>query len=532
MRKLTLLLAASVTLFSGCSDYSLSKKVEYAPEIYVTPLEHDFGPLNADGESDLIEVRITNIGNDTLELDRVFLSFDSENFTLDPVTQFELEPSEDVIVNITYDPRTYETNGDELVIFSNDEDEHITVVHLDGSGDAPIIDVSPVSHDFEMVYLGCDDTLEIEISNLGNVDLEIDQVDYYASVPTDFYPMDYETEFGPYPWIIPPGDVLFLDLDFIPLDVVNDNGYFEIQSNDPVTPIETAAQVGEGAYESITIDSFEQDGMMGSDILFVIDNSGSMCGNQTQLANNFDTFITVLSASGYDYQIAFITTDDYEFVGDIITPLTTDPIAEAASQITGIGCHGSAYEKGMDMSWNATMTTGDAAPGSTFLRDDAKLVVIYLSDEDDFSTVSPSTMAGRLTSLKSSSDMAVAHAVAGDVPGGCTTNGGAQAGTDYYDLVTLTGGTFLSICAEDWGTPMEELARESLAINTFYLSDNPIEDTISAEVDGVISTDWTYDSAANGVIFSPVPGEGSLIDITYAVWAECEQEEDTGDTGN
>ena len=98
--------------------------------------------------------------------------------------------------------------------------------------------------------------------------------------------------------------------------------------------------------------------------------------------------------------------------------------------------------------------------------------------------------------------------------------------------MNLTGGTFLSICAEDWGTPMEELARESLAVNTFHLSDNPIEDTISAEVDGVISTDWTYDSATNGVTFAPVPGEGSIIDITYAIWAECDQEEDTGDTGN
>tara|TARA_Y100001970_G_scaffold293453_1_gene440314 strand:- start:1250 stop:2845 length:1596 start_codon:yes stop_codon:yes gene_type:complete len=524
VRKLTLLLAASVTLFSGCSDYSLQKKVEYAPEIYVTPLEHDFGPLNAEGQSDLIEVRISNIGNDVLELDRVFLSIDTENFTLDPVTQLELDPGEDVIANITYDPRTYETNGDELIIISNDEDEHITVVHLDGSGDAPIIDVSPVSHDFEMVYLGCDDTLEIEIGNLGNVDLEIDQVDYYASVPTDFYPMDYEAEFGPYPWIIPPGDVLLLDLDFIPLDAVNDNGYFEIQSNDPVTPVETAAQVGEGAYESITVDSFEQEGVMGSDILFVIDNSGSMCGNQTQLANNFDTFINIISASGYDYQIAFITTDNYEFVGDIITPLTPDPATEAASQITGIGCGGSAHEKGMDMSWNATMGTGDAAPGSAFLRDDAKLVVIYLSDEDDFSTVSPSTMAGRLASLKTSSDFAVAHAVAGDVPGGCTANGGAQAGTDYYDLVNLTGGTFLSICAEDWGTPMEELARESLAVSAFYLTGDPIEDTISAEIDGVITTDWSYDLTINAVIFSVVPPDGALIDITYATWAECDEE--------
>jgi hypothetical protein len=498
----------------------------------VTPLEHDFGALNAVGASDLIEVRITNVGNATLTLDDVYLNHTSQNFTLDPLASYSLEPSEEVIASITYDPQTYETNFEQLLIHSNDADEALTIVRLDGSGDAPIIDVTPLNYDFDMVYLGCYDELDIKVKNIGNVDLEIDQVDYFASVPTDFIPIDYEDVYGTYPWIIAPGDFLSLQLEFIPLDIVDDNGYFEIQSNDPVTPVETSAQVGEGAYESITIDSFEQDGMMGSDILFVIDNSGSMCGNQTQLANNFDTFITVLSASGYDYQIAFITTDDYEFAGDIITPLTADPVAEAASQITGIGCHGSPTEKGMDMSWNATMTTGDAAPGSTFLRDDAKLVVIYLSDEDDFSTVSPTTMAGRLTSLKTSSDMAVAHAVAGDVPGGCSGNGHATAGTDYYDLVNLTSGTFLSICAEDWGTPMEELARESLAVNTFYLSDNPIEDTISAEVDGVINTGWTYDSSVNGITFSPVPGEGSTIDITYAVWAECDTEKDTGDTGN
>jgi len=498
--------------------------VEYAPEIHVTPLEHDFGPLNADGHSDQIEVRITNIGNDTLELNDVFLSMDTQNFYLLPASISDLSPGEETVVTITYDPQTYETNDDELIILSNDEDEPITVVSLDGSGDAPIINVSPVSYDFSMVYLGCDNTLEVEVSNIGNVDLEVDQVDYYASVPTDFYPMDYETEFGPYPWIIPPGGSLYIDMDFIPLDVINDHGYFEIQSNDPITPVETAAQVGEGIYESIIIDSFEQNGVMGSDILFVIDNSGSMCGNQTQLANNFGTFISILSSSGYDYQIAFITTDDYEFAGDIITPLTPDPVGEAASQITGIGCHGSPHEKGMDMSWNATMTTGDAAPGSAFLRDDAKLVVIYLSDEDDFSTVSPSTMAGRLTSLKSDSTMAVAHAVAGDVPGGCSTNGGATAGQDYYDLVSMTGGTFLSICAEDWGTPMEELARESLAVSAFYLSGNPIEYTISVEVDGIISTDWSYDPSINGVMFSVIPIEGSMINVTYAVWAECDTE--------
>ena len=45
---------------TACSDYTLQKKVEYAPEIVVTPLEHDFGALNADGQNSLLDVLIQN----------------------------------------------------------------------------------------------------------------------------------------------------------------------------------------------------------------------------------------------------------------------------------------------------------------------------------------------------------------------------------------------------------------------------------------------------------------------------------------
>ncbi len=521
MRFTTLFLALAG--LSGCSDYNLAKQVEYAPEINVTPLEHDFGHLNADGQNEQIEVQITNIGNDTLELDDVFLYYGTENFTITTPRPPDLEPSESFTVLIDYDPLTYETNEDILRIYSNDEDEPITLVNLGGSGDAPIIDMSPTFHDFEEVFLGCEERIDVDISNIGNVDLEISQVDYYASVPTDLFPLDYETEVGEFPWVIPAGETITLDIQFEPIDVTDDNGYFEVRSNDPINPVTTAAQVGVGVFEKILHEQFEQDGMMGSDILFVIDNSGSMCANQAQLANNFDTFVNILSASGYDYQIAFITTDSGNFVGDIISPSTPDPVAEAMSQISSIGCHGHALEKGMDMSMEATSSSGRAGPGSDFLRTDAKLVVIYLSDEDDVSTTTPAMMASRLWSLKSSSALAVAHAVAGDVPGGCTSNGGAQAGTDYWDLVNLTGGTFLSICAEDWGTPMEELARESLARNAFVLADKPIVSSISVEVDGVISVDWTYDVTMNAVVFSVLPPDGAFIDVRYATWS-CQEE--------
>tara|TARA_Y100001970_G_scaffold293059_2_gene437474 strand:+ start:760 stop:2334 length:1575 start_codon:yes stop_codon:yes gene_type:complete len=518
------LLICLTSLLLGCSDYSLQKKVEYAPEIIVTPDEHDFGVLNAADPETTITFRIQNIGNDSLNINSNYLEYGDPRFQLNNTAVGTLEPGEETELLVSYDPITFEENDEYLIINSNDEDESRIAIPLIGQADAPVIDVTPTVFDFGEVDVGCEDSTIVTIENIGNVDLEVSLVDYYASLPVDLGPSDYEVDYGEFPWTIAPAETRDIEVYYVPTDLHADGGWLEISSNDPVNPSVAVDQIGIGSYESIITDKFDQDGMMGSDILFVIDNSGSMCGNQTQLANNFDTFINILSASGYDYQIAFITTDDYNFVGDIITPLTPDPVSEAASQITGIGCHGSAHEKGMDMSWNATMGTGDAAPGSAFLRDDAKLVVIYLSDEDDFSTVSPSTMAGRLASLKTSTEFSVAHAVAGDVPGGCTSNGGAQAGNDYYDLVNLTGGTFLSICAEDWGTPMEELARESLAVSAFYLSDQPIEDTISVEVDGAISSDWSYDPSINAVVFSVIPPEGSEISVDYAVWA-CQEEE-------
>ena len=95
-----------------------------------------------------------------------------------------------------------------------------------------------------------------------------------------------------------------------------------------------------------------------------IDNSGSMGSNQTNIKNNFDSFINAFNLAGVDYHIALVTTDEAAFVGDIITPLTSDPILEFNNQVDSIGTHGSPIEKGLYYSFMATYPGGDAAPGS------------------------------------------------------------------------------------------------------------------------------------------------------------------------
>jgi hypothetical protein len=540
------LISSLALLLISCSDYNLHLKPEsvdpgvIAPEIDVTPIEHEFGNLNAAGDIGTITLTIENLGNDTLTLHGAALVNGVPEFTLSVLSQTELEPTESTDLIVTYDPSTYEANYEEVSILSNDEDESEVIVPLNGAGDAPVIQVTPPFYDFGPIFVGCDDGLEILIENIGNVDLNIDDLQYYASLPVDFAIEDYETTEGPLPWVLPPGGLVSIAVGYTPLDIIYDGAWLEVMSDDPITPIAVAEQEGLGDYETWITDNFTQDEEASVDILFVVDNSGSMSSNQTNLKDNFDAFMAVFVSAGVDYQVAIITTDQSGFVGDVITPLTPDPITAFQDQVDLIGYHGSAIEKGLWYAYEST-TTGDASSSSStgFLRETSRLVVVYISDEPDgstssaygggSSTMTPSDYSASLLSLKSSSDLVIAHAVAGDYPSGCHTNGGATFGDGYYDVVTDLGGTFMSICDDDWSITMDTLARESMAMLAFPLSDAPIEDTITVQIDSAISSDWIYDSAANSITFTVAPAEGSAIEITYAIWAECaDKETDTG----
>jgi hypothetical protein len=514
---------------TGCSDYELVKiedpiVVTFAPEIEVDPLNHDFGALSAGSETQDIVVTVENLGNSDLNLSNIYLHNNSK-FTLTSIPIGIVEPLDSVEIVASYSPETYEINSDIISILSNDEDEPEVQVVLGGSGDAPIVYIDPEYYDFGTIYLGCDDVLDIKVGNIGNSNLIISDLEYFSSIPDDFAMRDYLNDYGALPITIAPGGAIYLEVEYIPLDILDDSAYIEVTSNDPATPIAYSDHDGLGDYEGWALDNFTQDGEVSVDILFVIDNSGSMYSNQLNLKNNFDSFINAFGTAGVDYQIALITTDNASFVGDIITSSTADPVTEFNDQVDTIGTHGSAYERGLLYAYNATSGAGDASPTSStgFFREPARLVVVYVSDEPDGggSSMTPSDHSAHLLSLKSSSDLIVAHAVAGDYPSGCSGNGGAQFGDGYYDVVSDLGGTFMSICATDWSVTMDTLARDSMAIMSFPLSDMPIEDTISVSVDSVSSTDWIYDSSANSITFTVAPSDGSSIDVEYAIYAEC-----------
>ncbi|HEY5951363.1 MAG TPA: vWA domain-containing protein [Kofleriaceae bacterium] len=155
------------------------------------------------------------------------------------------------------------------------------------------------------------------------------------------------------------------------------------------------------------------------DILFVIDNSGSMDQEQSNLIANFPHFISVLDESGLDYRVAVTTTSrNYTFnimVGTSTIPLTTtgesgemlkkgtmtkrwidkgDPdVAGKFSTLANVGISGSGTEMPLGALRDAFEDRMMDGTNMGFRRPDALLGIVILTDEDDCSYEQPVTLS-------------------------------------------------------------------------------------------------------------------------------------------
>jgi len=157
------------------------------------------------------------------------------------------------------------------------------------------------------------------------------------------------------------------------------------------------------------------------DLLFVVDNSGSMAQEQKNLSKNFPRLMKRLDKEMTSYRVGVVSTDlgagalyrDSSCVpggdgGKLQSKLMTtgcvgpsnpwiestptgtnvpgDDVAGAFSCIAGLGINGCGFEQPLESAFRAL--TPHINPG--FLRKDAALALVYLSDEDDCSASSPS----------------------------------------------------------------------------------------------------------------------------------------------
>ena len=188
-----------------------------------------------------------------------------------------------------------------------------------------------------------------------------------------------------------------------------------------------------------------------------------------------------------------------------------------------VGIQGSGLERGIEMSHDALNNGGSAGQGSIFFRYSASLIVIYVSDEPDSSVGSWQQYISFFENIKPSGQF-IPYGVIGDYPTGCTnyiSSAHSAFGAGYWDLIDYFGGSWYSICANDWGVQLQDLANNMISRNKFELDEHdPIEETIQVFINGQETEDWYYDENLNSIIFNQdsVPDEGVTVAIEYATW--------------
>jgi len=285
----------------------------------------------------------------------------------------------------------------------------------------------------------------------------------------------------------------------------------------------------------VRVDLHDQRAASKIDVLWVVDNSGSMEPRQENLAKNFQSFIELFSKGSIDFRMGVTTTDIFRDLGQFkgspkfLSPQTPN-LASAFSSRIRVGTTGSPYEAGLAAAQMAldrqkqtnapilekldtckagcqknanptacedTCTTQNAIE---FLRPDAYLYLIFVSDEDDesaqdirfywrsFETAKGAGNDGTITTA----------AIIGDVP---QNSCGATPGARYVSLSALTGGEVGSICDESFAGTLRKLATNAVGLKRkFALSKAPNLSTLKVTIKypcNVDASEWASCASVN-----------------------------------
>jgi hypothetical protein len=231
----------------------------------------------------------------------------------------------------------------------------------------------------------------------------------------------------------------------------------------------------------LQVDTFAQADAPRVDILWVVDNSGTMIEERAELGAKFDQFMTRLLESGADYHIGIVSTDteDPGHTGRlqgtprVIDRSTPEPQAVFAASVQ-LPLTSGRLERGLDAVRLALSDELLQTDNAGFLRQDAALFVIVVSDEDDHSLGPVGYYTRWLEHLKGAGDESRVSlsALVGPAPGGCP---GAEPGHRYLEVQAATGGLFHSICSEDYGPVVDALGINVVGLRRkFYLSEIPV----------------------------------------------------------
>jgi hypothetical protein len=260
------------------------------------------------------------------------------------------------------------------------------------------------------------------------------------------------------------------------------------------------------------------------DIIWIIDNSGSMADEQTSLGINFSAFINDFIDKDVDFKMSITTTDTStadkkgRMVSGSDTKLTSAraklnevQFKEDFRTLVRVGTLGSSYEKGLAASEGFMQKYA-----STFIRKDAYLAVVIVTDEEDQSSKSVKSYTDYLKSYKSEAGLVKIYSIA-DIK---RTNFGAgitTGATRYIEAARETAGVVADIRG-DFYQSLSSMGDSLIRLlDSFALAQEPEIQSLKVFVNGVATSDFTYDESTRAIRFNQtsLPPVGSEIEVYY-----------------
>jgi hypothetical protein len=278
----------------------------------------------------------------------------------------------------------------------------------------------------------------------------------------------------------------------------------------------------------IWVDSFTQPNTVdGIDILWVIDTSGSMYRYDAQLLLGIETMLTALPATSW--RLVMMSNDPSKAVLENQFPLVPgDDILDAEAMYSAMGRGG--REEGFDSVYEYMITNSYS---STWMRPDAGLLVVFVSDEEEQSDDHFIDTADFISWYRTQrgGSVFVASIVNHDASESLCLYPPSfiDVGTRYMDATNAFGGNIIDICADDWSPGVADAAASVEPHELWPLTYQAIADSVRVFINGSLwepsMTTWNYSEVDNTVYFTSIPPGSSLVEIGYRYY------ETTGDTG-
>lgn len=242
------------------------------------------------------------------------------------------------------------------------------------------------------------------------------------------------------------------------------------------------------------------------DILFVIDNSGSMGSHQINLKNQIEHYANeILKITAIDFHIAVLGSDSLSGLKSPYLTRNTPNLLSLLKQNLLLGTSGSPTEKFFDPVY---LFLKSSLNNTTFLRKDAALNLIFITDTDDQSAeIDAAPFYNFLLNLKGSDTQIITFAALvknsfckGELP--------ADRIIRFKQFMAMSQGQTVNLCsnyAQDLIALAKKVVRQSLV---FKLVEVPIYESIILTYGPVIvprSSDegWSYNPDNVSIRVSP-----------------------------